>query len=125
MARVRSKIRLLAKAPGVPEARHVTERAVAPYLRADVHQLGLDHSLTVGRLSALELKVQALVDSVAAIELHQPTILNSIASTNGTARLLARQVSELHDVVKAQSITSASVDSQISGVIASLEGIAQ
>ena len=97
MGRVRGRVRKLTKAPGVPQARHIAERTVAPYLRADVHQLGLDHAQTVQRLSALEQKVQVLVNAVSALESHQPTILNAIASTNGTARLLARELNELRN----------------------------
>lgn len=100
MSRLSWGVRRLTRSPGVPQARHIAERSVAPYLRSDVHALGISHGLTVDRISDLELKVEQLyreffasVEAVRSMEAHQPTILNAIASTNGTTRLLARETS--------------------------------
>ncbi len=95
MGRVKEGLRRLTKSPGVPQARHIAERSVTPHLRADFHQLGLDHGLTVERLSALELKVDRMYSSVDALDAHIPAVLNAIASTNGTTRLLARETDGL------------------------------
>lgn len=101
MGRVAQGVRKLAKTPGIPQARGLAERSVAPYLRADMHGLAADHGLTVDRLSELELKVDTLYQAlsglhhtVEVIESHQPEVLNAIASTNGTTRLLARRLNE-------------------------------
>ncbi len=102
MGILRRTTRRATKAPGVPQARHVAERAVAPYLRADLHALGLEHTATTARLADLEQKVEHLVlvvrgdgERLNGIEQHMPTVLNAIASSNGTARLLARDVGDL------------------------------
>jgi len=108
MGRVRAGLRRLTKSPGVPKARHIAERSLAPYLRSDLHLLGVDHGSTVNRLASLELKVETMSNrltetdaAVSAIESHQPTILNAMASVNGTTRLLARRTDELtNDVIQ-------------------------
>lgn len=108
MSRIRRGLRKLTRLPGMPQARHVAERSVAPYLRHDLHLLGVDHGLTVQRLAALELKVAALdalvsptqnaiSDRLRGLEVHLPTVLNAISSTNGTSRQLARRNAELED----------------------------
>ena len=106
MGRLGSGLRKLARSPGVPQARHLAERSVAPYLRNDLHRLALDHGLTVDRLSDLERKVENLVgvfssmsSVVASIETHQPAILNAISSTNGATRLLARETGAVRDLI--------------------------
>jgi hypothetical protein len=106
MSRIADRLRRLTGLPGVPQARHVAERSVAPYLRADLHTLATDHEATVQRLAALEIKVDQLLamhlqsaDALNQIAVHQPTILNAIASTNGTTRLLTREVGALREAV--------------------------
>jgi hypothetical protein len=107
MSRLSRGVRRLTRSPGVPQARHIAERSVAPYLRSDVHALGISHGLTVDRISDLELKVEQLyrelsasVEAVRSIETHQPAILNAVASTNGTTRLLARETAALTTLVE-------------------------
>ena len=78
--------------PGVPEARHVAERAVAPYLRADLHSLHQDLVEVAERLNRLEHRLDA-------IEEHMPGVLNAIVSTNGNARLAQREMTALRDEV--------------------------
>ena len=92
MSRLKNAVRRALRLPGVPEARHVAERAVAPYLRADLtslHQtiLELNH-----RLTDAEQKVNVASGIIRDVEHHQPAVLNAIASTNGTARLLRREL---------------------------------
>ena len=68
---------------------------MAPYLRDDVHRLLLDHQRTAERVSDLEQQMGEARSQLDRYEEHLPTILNSISSTNGTARLLMREVGEL------------------------------
>ncbi len=95
MGRLAKSVRKLTKAPGVPKARHVTERVVAPFLRADLHQLNLDHRQTAERVTTLEQKVESMMGS-------QPSVLNAISSTNGTARLLAREIAAGDEAIRAE-----------------------
>jgi hypothetical protein len=100
MSAVRQYVRRLLRLPGVPEARHVTERAVAPYLRADLtslHETQLQHN---HRLVHAEELLHSTAAATADIERHQPAVLNAIASSNGTARLLRREQAELDDLVR-------------------------
>ena len=78
----------------MPQARHVTERAVAPYLRADLHSLHQDLVAAVERIHAVEQRLDA-------IEEHMPAVLNAIVSTNGNARLTQRELTGLRDEVGA------------------------
>jgi hypothetical protein len=96
MGRVKQALRRLTKSPGVPQARHIAERSVAPYLRADVHQLALDHAVVEQRLTALQLRFDELNASVDA---HLPAVLNAIASTTGTARILTRRTQEIEQTM--------------------------
>ncbi|MGZ4737615.1 MAG: class I SAM-dependent methyltransferase [Ilumatobacteraceae bacterium] len=58
--------------------------------------------MTVERLGALELKVDGLYASVDALDVHLPIVLNAIASTNGTARILTRETRQrLDELTKA------------------------
>ena len=111
MAGLKSAIRRLTTLRGVPQARHVTERAVAPYLRHDVHSLHLDHIALVHRIEnleriaaeaagaaavtrveeALRAQIASLAHTIDQIERHQPAVLNAIASVNGTVRILRRE----------------------------------
>ncbi len=106
MGRFKNSFRSLTRVPGVPEARHVTERAVAPYLRADLHSLHQDQILLTERLAGVELlcantisMLAAVRQTIDAIERHQPAVLNAVASTNGTARILRRDFEVLHHSV--------------------------
>jgi predicted SAM-dependent methyltransferase len=108
MTGLRDRLRRLTRVPGVPQTRYLAERSVTPHLREQVHQLGIDHGLTVERLAALEQKVDIAVSSLAAlaarldvVETHQPAILNAISSSNGTARVLARRVDDLIETTAA------------------------
>lgn len=47
------------------------------------------------RLDALEARGRELSERLAAMDRHMPAVLNAIASTNGTARLLRRETDEL------------------------------
>jgi hypothetical protein len=87
--------------PGVPQSRHVAERAVAPYLRADLTSLHHQLLETIERLEAVEAQLRDLGTAVGAIEQHQPAVLNAIASTNGTARLLRRELEAVRQQVAA------------------------
>ena len=78
MGRVKEVLRKLTRAPGVPKARHAAERVVAPYLRADLHSLLLEH--------------RSAAEKLDTIDLHFPAVLNAIASVNGSSRLLARDM---------------------------------
>lgn len=127
MGRLGRQLRKLTKSPGMPQARHLAERSVAPYLRSDLHQLGLDHGLTVERLSDLERKVDRLEQlltllhaSVQALDLHQPAVLNAIASTNGTARLLTRETDWLRSLTNQLSETIAKGSDQMSDEMAQM-----
>ena len=104
MAGLKSALRRLTTVRGVPQARHLAERAVAPYLRDDVHSLHLDHIALVQRMenleriaadTSLEQRVDAhlarMLHTIADIERHQPAVLNAIASVNGTVRILRRE----------------------------------
>ena len=100
MSAVSQYVRRLLRLPGVPQARHVTERAVAPYLRADLtslHETQLQHN---HRLAHAEELVRSTAAATADIERHQPAVLNAIASSNGTARLLRREQAELDQLVR-------------------------
>jgi hypothetical protein len=90
-----------ARLPGVPQTRHVAERAVAPYLRADLSSLHLQLLETIERLDAVEAQLRELNTTVGAIEQHQPAVLNAIASTNGTARILRRELESVREQVTA------------------------
>jgi hypothetical protein len=88
-------VRRALRLPGVPEARHVTERAVAPYLRADLtsmHETLLEHNHRIGHA---EQVVHASAAAVADLERYQPAVLNAIASTNGTARIVRRELGDV------------------------------
>ena len=80
----------------------MAEKAVAPYLRADLEALGISHAATAERLAALEIKVAGLVESVASMSTSQPEVLNAIASTGGTARTLARAIEAGDAAVRAE-----------------------
>jgi hypothetical protein len=102
MSAVRQYVRRLLRLPGVPEARHVTERVVAPYLRADLmslHETLLQHN---HRLVHAEELLHSTAAATSDIERHQPAVLNAIASSNGTARLLRREQADLHELVSRQ-----------------------
>lgn len=112
MARFTRFLRRATTLPGVPQARHVTERAVAPYLRADVQSLHHDLVDALERLGAVERRLDA-------IEEHMPAVLNAIVSTNGNARLTQReltalreQVAELHREVGAASLAAGAAVSE-------------
>jgi len=93
--RLRTRLRGV---PGLPQARHVAEKAIAPYLRADLHAVNLD-------LIAHRAAHGAFVDETRVrldvIEGSQPVVLNAISSTNGTSRLLRREVDAVRDDVAA------------------------
>ena len=76
-----------AKLPGMPQARHVAERAVAPYLRDDL-------AATLVRMVELEARVTDLQLKLDGVERHQPTILNAISTANGASRMLRREFTE-------------------------------
>lgn len=73
---------------------------MAPYLRADLnslHETQLQHN---HRLVHAEELLHSTAAATADIERHQPAVLNAIASSNGTARLLRREQAELDQLVR-------------------------
>ena len=113
MGLIRDGFRKLTKAPGAPQARHLAERAVTPYLRRDLHELNISHGSLNHRLVDSDRRLHELTVAgtsieprVEAIETHLPTILNAIASTSGTARILARQAGVLEERIDAIGTTS-------------------
>lgn len=90
--RLRARLRRL---PGVSQARFVAERAIAPHLRADVHDLRVEVGQLAGANHDLAARHHRTATTVEQIELHQPAVLNAIASTNGTTRLLRRELDDL------------------------------
>jgi Methyltransferase domain len=106
MPRFLGSFRRVLRAPGVPQARHLAERAVAPYLRADVASIAADQartatdqSTTAERVQRVDLttnhRLHLLEEAMNSLQTHMPAVLNAIASTNGTARQFARQHIEL------------------------------
>ena len=108
MSRLAKYLGRVARLPGVPQSRHVAERTVAPYLRADLTALHRQLLDTIERLDAVEAQLRELSTTVRAIEQHQPAVLNAISSTNGTARILRRELEIVreHVTALAEPITS-------------------
>ena len=122
MAGLKSALRRLMKLRGLPQARHVAERAVAPYLRDDLHSLHLDHIALVQRIenleriaadTTLEERVSAQLtrmgNTIDEIERHQPAVLNAIASVNGTVRILRREFAAVTPIAGVNDGTSANM----------------
>ncbi|HUP73238.1 MAG TPA: hypothetical protein VM282_09330 [Acidimicrobiales bacterium] len=84
-----------AKLPGMPKARHVVERAVAPYLRDDLNA-------TLARTVELQSQISEMRLKLERIERHQPTVLNAISTANGASRLLRRDLVETEARLMAQ-----------------------
>jgi hypothetical protein len=107
--RMRRLVRALTRLPGVARARQLIEKAVAPYVRADIHRHRLELDAVRQRIGELEEWLRGLGDeihgrdvpiaelraAVADLERHLPPVLNAIASTNGAARVLARRLDEV------------------------------
>ena len=110
VARFKRFVRRATTLPGVPQARHVTERAVAPYLRADLRSLHRDLVDALDRLGRIEQRLDA-------IEENMPAVLNAIVSTNGNARLTQRELTslraELADVRAALAASGPAVGSAV------------
>ncbi|HWM21282.1 MAG TPA: hypothetical protein VNO51_16430 [Ilumatobacteraceae bacterium] len=108
MSRLAKYLGRVTRLPGVPQSRHVAERTVAPYLRADLTALHRQLLDTIERLDVVEAQLRELSTTVGAIEHHQPAVLNAIASTNGTARILRRELEVVrkHVTELAEPITS-------------------
>ena len=85
MSKLAKLTRRAATLPGVPQGRHVAERAVAPYLRADLEALHRDLLEAVERIGAVERRLDA-------IDENMPTVLNAVVSINGNARLVRREL---------------------------------
>ena len=99
---MRKILQRLTRVRGVPEVRHVAERAVAPYVRDDLHRLLLDHQRTAERVADLErqmaearARVANAHDRLDRFDEYLPTLLNAITSANGTARLVMREIGEV------------------------------
>ncbi len=105
MGRLKAAVRRLTRVPGVPEARHVTERALAPYLRADLHEIHMSQIGIAARIDQLERRSEEIhresSDRLDDIDRHLPGVLNAIASTNGTARILRRELANVERSVAA------------------------
>jgi predicted SAM-dependent methyltransferase len=96
----------------MPKARHVAEKAVAPYLRNDLAST-LDELRLVGarteqlyaQVEALQRRSDELAEATARIERHQPSVLNAISTANGASRLVRRelgqQIAEVADLCRA------------------------
>jgi len=84
MSRLRGALRRIARVPGVRQTRTVTERAVTPHVRAEVHQLQL-------QVAELRAQLDAVTNGMKALEAFQPAVFNAIVSTNGIARTLTRE----------------------------------
>jgi hypothetical protein len=98
------------RVPGVGSGRHITERAVAPYLRADFESFRID---LLGALHDLSCRIDEVERRVALVEEHQPPVLNAIASVNGNARLTRREMTEIRahlDELEARVGARATVD---------------
>lgn len=121
MSRLKNLLHRGTKLPGMPKARHITERAVAPYLRADLHSLHLDLISLAERLTALEDANRALSTAVADIETHMPPVLNAIASTNGTARILRRDFDRLHTDVAGLEVNTQQAASELRTALGELD----
>jgi hypothetical protein len=87
-------MRRLAGLPGVPQGRHIAERAVAPYLRADLESVHRDLLDACERMAGIERRL-------VAIEEHMPAVLNAVVSTNGNARLVRREIENVRGEVVA------------------------
>jgi hypothetical protein len=87
-------MRRLTGLPGVPQGRHVAERAFAPYLRADLESLHGDLLAACERITSIEQRLEA-------IEEHMPAVLNAVVSTNGNARLVRREIEDVRTDVAA------------------------
>jgi hypothetical protein len=99
LERLRARIRRL---PGVPQSRHVAERAVAPYLRADLHSLHQDFIVVADRVTVARADLDELRRAVADIESNMPAVLNAISSMNGASRMVKRQLDALGGDVDTQ-----------------------
>lgn len=110
---MRARVR---KAPGVPQIRHITERATAPYLRADLHSLHQDLLRLTDAIGALAGRHEHLAGVVNEMDQAQRPILNAIASSNGTARLLRRELEALRADVEQRLAAVADQAAADSGV---------
>ena len=97
LERLRARIRRL---PGVPQGRHVAERAVAPFLRADLHSLHQDVIIIADRMTDAQRDLDLLRRTVADIETHLPAVLNAISSMSGASRLAKRELDSLRSEVE-------------------------
>ena len=84
---VASWLKQLRRVPGVNKARHLAEVAVTPYVRGDLAELR----------AVTERDIADLQARLALIEGSQPLVLNAISSTNGVARLSAREMQSTRD----------------------------
>lgn len=106
----------VARVPGLRRARVVTGRVVSPEIRDHLKMLESaqsdmgEHINTLyhrslddnHRIVQLESSVDALRQKVAELEANMPAVLNAIASTNGSARLLRREFEQASTVVQAE-----------------------
>ena len=107
MSKLAKLMRRATTLPGVPQGRHVAERAVAPYLRADLDSLHRDLLAAVERIGAIERRLDA-------IDANMPTVLNAVVSVNGNARLTRRELESVRGEIGELRSTldgKASVDS--------------
>jgi hypothetical protein len=109
MGLLKRALRPMRRAPGVPQARHLAEQAVAPYLRADVSSLHDTLLELVGRVESLERsnhetihRTGQMADTIGELESRQPAVLNAISSVNGTSRLLRRELDGLRDLLESR-----------------------
>jgi hypothetical protein len=84
MSSLRSALRRIARVPGVRQTRAITERAVTPHVRVDVHELQV-------QVADLRAQLEAVAAGMKALETYQPAVFNAISSTNGITRTLMRE----------------------------------
>lgn len=100
--------RPVARTSSVRQARRVVGRLGAPGLNPEIELLhrritDTDNGAAQqvrrveARLDALEEQARQLSARMTSMDRHMPAVLNAIASTNGTARLLRRETDELSD----------------------------
>ncbi len=88
-------VRRIARLRGVGIARRAAAKSVRPFVGVDeVKEILNAHNHRIGYDSD---RIDAQQEKIRQLEIHHPTLLNAIASTSGTARILTRQSDHLRD----------------------------
>lgn len=134
---VKRALRPAARSIPVRRARRLLGRVGAPGLNPELELLhrridGIERSVgdlsrTNPRLDALELVVGQLQRAVGdlqqrldTVDRHLPGVLNAVASTNGTARLLRRELDAVIERTNSAHTAFADESSRLSGEVAGL-----